>query len=345
MLGMISYDKKEDDYKDLNRSVHIDEAVTGSTCYIIHGNLLPTPKLVKAVLKLKSGEFIATSAGNGIVYKVTEKEVIDRFKIRVGEAVPFDEPVYTIRYPWEICSINGWAIEQDFDLLTRKKKSRVISKSNKVTQPGQVFICKGAIVENCIINASNGPVFIGKNAEVMEGCMIRGPVTIGEGSKIKMGAKLYGATTIGPYCIAGGEIKNSVIFGYSNKAHDGYLGDSVIGEWCNLGAGTSNSNLKNNAGEIRIWTSHGEMNAGSKCGTMIADYCTIAINTSINSGTVIGVGSNVYGNGLTPKYIPNFSWGSEGIRRYELNKLFENIEAWKKLKGQELTNEENGLLQ
>jgi UDP-N-acetylglucosamine diphosphorylase / glucose-1-phosphate thymidylyltransferase / UDP-N-acetylgalactosamine diphosphorylase / glucosamine-1-phosphate N-acetyltransferase / galactosamine-1-phosphate N-acetyltransferase len=344
MLGMKSFDKKEDDYKDLQRSVHIDEAAVDSTCYIIHGNLLPTSKLVKAVLKLKNGEFIATAAGNGIVYKVSQKEIIDRFRIKVGKAIAFDEPTYSIRYPWDIFLLNDWAIRQDFELLTKKKKSMPLPESNRVTKPSQVFICKGASVENAVINASEGPVFIGKNAEIMDGCLIRGPVAIGEGARLKMGSKIYGATTIGPGCIAGGEIKNSVMFGYSNKSHDGYLGDSVIGEWCNLGAGTTNSNLKNNAGEVRIWTHHGEMSAGNKCGVMMADYCTTAVNTAINTGTVIGVCSNVFGNGLTPKYIPNFSWGSEGVKRYELDKLFTDLEAWKKLKGRELTGEERDII-
>src|SRR5688572_12636498 len=187
MLGMTSFDKKEDDYKDLHRSVHIDDAAVNSTCYIVHGNLLPTPKLAKAVLKLKNGEFIATPAGNGIVYKVTQKEIVDRYKIKVGKAVLFDEQTFTIRYPWDIFVLNDWAIRQDFQLLTRKRKSLPIPRSNQVNKPSQVFICKGAKVENAVINASIGPVYIGKNAEIMDGCLIRGPVSIGEGARLKMG--------------------------------------------------------------------------------------------------------------------------------------------------------------
>jgi UDP-N-acetylglucosamine diphosphorylase/glucosamine-1-phosphate N-acetyltransferase len=199
-------------------------------------------------------------------------------------------------------------------------------------------------MEHCIINASAGPVYIGKNAEVMEGSIIRGPFAMGEGACIKSGTKVYGATTLGPRCVVGGEIKNSVLFGYSNKAHDGYLGDSVIGEWCNLGAGTTNSNLKNNASDIKIWTPNGEMNAGGKCGVMMGDYSRTAVNTAINTGTVIGVSCNVFGTGLTPKYIPNFSWGSEGVKRYEFEKVIADIAAWKKLKGQLINNGEKSIL-
>jgi UDP-N-acetylglucosamine diphosphorylase/glucosamine-1-phosphate N-acetyltransferase len=178
----------------------------------------------------------------------------------------------------------------------------------------------------------------------MDGCIIRGPFAMGEGACLKMGTKVYGATSLGPYCMGGGEIKNSVMFGYSNKAHDGYLGDAVIGEWCNLGAGTTNSNLKNTAGEVRIWTTAGEVSAGFKCGVFMGDYSRTAVNTAINTGTVIGVCANVFGNGLTPKYIPNFSWGSEGIKRYELGKAITDISNWKKLKQKEMTEEELGIL-
>ncbi|MBK6938190.1 MAG: hypothetical protein IPH18_15955 [Chitinophagaceae bacterium] len=211
-------------------------------------------------------------------------------------------------------------------------------------KPEQVFAEKGASVEHCIINASTGPVYIGKDAVVMEGSIIRGPVAIGHNACVKMGTKIYGATTIGPHCVAGGEIKNSVLFGYSNKAHDGYLGDSVIGEWCNLGAGTTNSNLKNNASDVRIWTPKGQMDAGQKCGVLMGDYSRTAVNTSINTGTVIGVSSNVFGTGLTPKYIPNFSWGSEGLIRYDFEKALLDIEDWMQLKNATMTDEQRVIL-
>jgi UDP-N-acetylglucosamine diphosphorylase/glucosamine-1-phosphate N-acetyltransferase len=179
---------------------------------------------------------------------------------------------------------------------------------------------------------------------VMEGAAIRGPFGMGRDACLKMGARVYGATTLGPGCVAGGEIKNSVLFGYSNKAHDGYLGDSVIGEWCNLGAGTTNSNLKNNASDVRIWTPKGEMTAGKKCGVLMGDYSRTAINTSINTGTVIGVSCNIFGAGLAPKYIPSFSWGSEGVNRYEYEKAVVDIADWKLLKGVKITEDEKSIL-
>lgn len=343
-LGLISYDKKEDDYKDLDRSVNIDEAIGDGYCYMIHGNVLPTPKLVKAILRPKDGEFIATPGGNSIAFRISKNEIADKHKIKVGKAVTFSAEVKTIQYPWELFQLNDWALRQDFEWLTKGKRSEPLSKTNKVVKPSQVFLEKGAVMEHCIINAAIGPVYIGKNAEVMEGCIIRGPFAIGESACLKMGAKVYGATTLGPRCVAGGEIKNSVLFGNSNKAHDGYLGDSVIGEWCNMGAGTTNSNIKNNASDVKIWTPKGEMNAGMKCGVMMGDYSRTAVNTAINTGTVIGVCCNVFGSGLTPKYIPHFSWGSDGVTRYDFEKALQDISDWKKLKGQVLKDEEKGIL-
>ncbi|HMU47975.1 MAG TPA: putative sugar nucleotidyl transferase [Chitinophagaceae bacterium] len=344
MLRLPSFDKKEDDYKDSDRSVYMDKAVKDGICFMIHGNLLPTPKLIKEIQQLKNGEFIATSSGNGIVYRFSKKEIIDRFKIKVGKAVISKEEIKTIQYPWDIFQLNDWAIRQDYAVLTRNRKSQTISKTNKAVNVKQIFIEKGAKVEYSTINASTGPVYIGKNAEVMEGCIIRGPFAMGELSCLKMGAKVYGATSIGPASVMGGEIKNSVVFGYSNKAHDGYLGDSVLGEWCNMGAGTTNSNMKNNASDVRVWTHSGELIAGKKCGVMMGDYSRTAINTSINTGTVIGISCNVFGSGLTPRYIPNFSWGSEGVKRYEFEKAVADIEDWKQLKGKNISSEERNIL-
>lgn len=344
MLGLVSYDKKEDDYKDLDRSVNIDEAIGDGVCYMIHGNLLPTAALVRAVKKLKNGEFLAGPSGNGLVYRITARDIIDRYKIKVGKAVMYHDTLKQVQYPWDILHLNDWALRQDFELLRAGRKSKSLSRTNKVIKPGEVFVEKGAVVEHAIINASTGPVYIGKDAEIMEGCLIRGPFAMGEGSCLKMGSKVYGATTLGPRCVAGGEIKNSILFGFSNKAHDGYLGDSVIGEWCNLGAGTTNSNLKNNAGEVKLWLPGGEISAGLKCGLMMGDFSRTAINTSINTGTVIGVCCNVFGTGLTPRYIPSFSWGSEGVQRYRLDKALQDITGWKKLKSSQLTENEKTVL-
>ena len=344
LLGLPSFDRYEDDYKDLDRSVTIDEAAHEGACLMIHGNVLPSPRLIKAVRSLKDGEFISVNGNEGIVFRFTKKQVRGKNAIKVTRSVIFNEEIKTIQYPWDIFHLNDWAIRQDFELLTRKRKSQSIPKTNKIINAAGIFLEKGAKLQHCVLNASEGPIYIGQNAEVMEGAMIRGPFAMGEGSRVKMGAKVYGATTIGPYSVVGGEIKNSILFGFSNKAHDGYLGDSVVGEWCNLGAGTTNSNFKNNAGNVNVWTPKGQLNAGMKCGMLVGDYSRTAINTAVNSGTVIGVGCNVFGSGLTPKYIPNFSWGSEGVKRYEIEKAINDIEGWKKLKAQILTDNEKSIL-
>ncbi|MBE7171815.1 MAG: glucose-1-phosphate thymidylyltransferase [Williamsia sp.] len=261
-------------------------------------------------------------------------------------STPLPPGIASIEHPWHIFHYNDPAIRQDFALLTAGRQSAPVPSSNKVRNPEQVFLEPGAVVEDCIINASTGPVWIGRGALVMEGSMIRGPVALCEGSVVKMGAKIYGATTIGPYCVAGGEIKNSVMFGYSNKAHDGYLGDSVLGEWCNLGAGTSNSNLKNNGGNVRPFNPlTGQYAvAGIKCGLLMGDYSRAAINTSFNTGTVTGVCCNIFCDGLTPTWIPSFSWGCEG-KRYEFDKAIRDVAVWKNFKHQELTKEEIQKLQ
>ncbi|MEO6000958.1 MAG: putative sugar nucleotidyl transferase [Chitinophagaceae bacterium] len=247
-----------------------------------------------------------------------------------------------IKHPWHIFEYNDWALRQDFEMLTATRVSQNISSTNKVISPENVFLEEGAKVEHAILNASTGPIYIGKNAEIMEGGLIRGPFAICEGGLVKMGAKIYGATTIGPYCIAGGEIKNSVLFGYSNKAHEGYLGDSVLGEWCNIGAGTSNSNVKNNASPVKIWDQYTgrETMVGLKCGLLMGDYSRSAINTSFNTGTVTGICCNIFGEGLKGPVIPSFSWCGPETTRYKFDNAVRDIDNWKKLKKQSIQEEE-----
>ncbi len=256
------------------------------------------------------------------------------------------EDVIRLQYPWQIFQWNDEMLRKDFSVIIKKNISQKISPANKVIAPENIFIEEGAVVEHALLNASTGPIYIGKNAVIMEGALIRGPFAALEKSIVKMGAKIYGATTLGPFCTAGGEIKNTVMQGFSNKAHDGYLGDSVIGKWCNLGAGTSNSNLKNNAGDIKF--SFGDesetVTAGNKCGVTMGDYSRTAINTSINTGTTIGVGCNVFGEGFTPKNIPNFMWGAKGITKYEFEKAVKDIARWKEMKQQFLSVEEISVL-
>lgn len=248
-----------------------------------------------------------------------------------------------IMYPWHLFQYNDWALRQDMEIITRNRKSAPIPESNRVTGADQIFMEPGAVMEHCILNASTGPIYIGKNATVMEGCMIRGPLALCEGAVLKMGTKVYGASTLGPFCTGGGEIRNSILMAYSNKAHDGYLGDSVIGAWCNLGAGTSNSNVKNTGSPVKYHIADDlePVTAGPKAGLIMGDYSRSAINTSFNTGTIIGVCCNIFGNDIPPKLIPSFSWGDE---RYDIEKAIQDITNWKKMKGLEMSDEEKQLL-
>jgi len=344
MFRLSSVDKRQNNYKDSECHVDFDQLGAGETWWLLHGNILPTPSLYKAIKSLKNGECLLDHNGAAIAYRVSQKQVIGAHKIKMDRSVSYKDEVRSIVYSWDILRHNAWSLQADFTLLTKGRRSAAVPKGCRVIGTGKLFIEKGAALHFATINTTQGSVYIGKGAELMEGTLIRGPVSIGEGACVKMGARLYGATTIGPACTVGGEIKHSVLMGYSNKAHDGYLGDAVIGAWCNLGAGTTNSNIKINAGPVRVWTPDGEKEVGQKCGVMMGDYSQTAINTSISSGTVIGVGSNVMGQGLTPRYIPCFAWGQEGLSRYRLPELVQAIGRWKLLKGSALSAYEVSLI-
>ena len=343
-LGFPSFDKYENDYKDTGKAIAINETIGDDIIYLIHGNVLPTIKLAKQIKKLKPGEFISAENNESFVYCISKKQVLDEHKIKVARGVELEEQLKEINFPWDIVHLNAWAIEQDIEFLRKTKKWQKLSDTNKTIHSSQIFVEKGAEVEYSILNATSGPIFIGKDAVVMEGSMLRGPIAICENAVVKMGAKIYGATTVGPRSVVGGEIKNSIFFSNSNKSHDGYIGDAVIGEWCNLGAGTSCSNLKNTASDVMVWTQKGLQNAGPKCGVIMGDYSRTAINTSINTGTMVGVSSHIFGNGLTPKYVPSFSWGSDGVERYDFEKALANINSWKALKKQTVSETEKNIL-
>ncbi len=276
-----------------------------------------------------------------IIPSISSVETIFRCSI---ENLPIpDESNKRLVYPWNIFQYNDWAIREDFNLITTGRASQVLPVSNQLIGSAQnLFIEEGASVECSIINTNTGPVYIGKNALVMEGSMIRGPFTMGEKAVLKMGSKVYGATTLGPNCVGGGEIKNSVLFANSNKAHDGYLGDSVIGEWCNLGAGTSNSNVKNTGGNVKYFIDDGarEIVVGNKAGLLMGDYSRAAINSSFNTGSVVGVCCNVFGT-APEKFINNFSWG---IEQYIFEKAIADIDNWKQMKGANISEAEVELL-
>jgi UDP-N-acetylglucosamine diphosphorylase/glucosamine-1-phosphate N-acetyltransferase len=219
-----------------------------------------------------------------------------------------------------------------------------LPENNQVSGREHIFLEPGAVVNHSILNASTGPIYIGRNAEVMEGCLIRGPFALGEAGVLKMGAKIYGATSLGPGCVGGGEIKNVVMFGYSNKGHEGYLGDAVLGEWCNLGGNTTCSNLKNNGSIVKVWLEarNEAFPAGRKCGLIMGDYSRCGIGTMFNTGTVVGVSSNIFGGDFQPKFVPSFAWGVQG--KYRLAEALKDAGVWMQFKGQTLGEAEERLL-
>lgn len=300
----------------------------GKENVFINGSILPTSSLVLEIQKLKSGEklikgdTIIAARMDGSIEGVNSIEQIE-FDKSVNSVSTFTK----INFSWDIFSKNEEALLDDFRLITKGRKSMKISETNTVISPENIFLEEGAKVECAILNASTGFIYIGKNAEIMEGVMIRGPFALCEESQIKMGAKIYGSTTVGPFSKVGGEISNSVIFGYTNKAHDGFLGNSVLGEWCNLGADSNNSNLKNNYSKIKVWNYKDEtyINTGLQfCGLIMGDHSKCSINTMFNTGTVVGVSANIFGNGFPPKFVPSFAWGgSEGFITYRLEDALE----------------------
>lgn len=312
---------------------------------MINASFLPTPQFVKQVEELKEGQAIFYKE-EVVAFFVKEEQEIDFDQVEhlelKGEAIQ-------IANTWDIFSKNAEALSLDFVLLTQGRKSRPLSKSNYVVNPENIFVEKGAHVEFCSLNASNGPIYIGKNAQVLEGCLIRGAFAACEGAVLKMGAKVYGATTLGPYCRGGGEINNSVLFANSNKGHDGYLGNSVLGEWCNIGADSNNSNLKNNYAEVRLWDyeTEGFARTGLQfCGLMMGDHSKCGINTMFNTGTVVGVSANIFGAGFPRNFIPSFSWGgSAGVSTYKTQKAFEVAEVVMQRRGETFTEQDKTILE
>lgn len=312
----------------------------------IDSSIIPSAALIDLFQSVSSNTCWADE--HGLIMGKTHlpfEEFDPSLPLQAFENIHDHSPVDRFFFSWQLMQQNDRMLRFDFGLITKGRASEPISASNKCINPEYIFVETGAVVEHCILNASTGPIYIGKDAQVMEGTAIRGPFSLGENSVVKMNSRIYGASTLGPYCMGGGEIKNSIMMGYSNKAHDGYMGDSVIGEWCNWGAGTSNSNLKNTGGVVKVWSeSHKDyLAAGNKCGVMMGDYSRTAINSSINTGTVIGVSANVFGDGLLPNIIPDLSWGCKGVK-YQLDKALVDIDNWKKMKGAGLSEMEKDIL-
>ena len=272
----------------------------------INPSFFPSKKLVETIESL--------AVGQSIVYndKLVAVKTLENEPTITVDSIIFEEELIHIQHSWDLFTYNFQAIEFDFELLTAGKTSQPISSTNRVLHPEKIFLEEGAKVEFAILNASEGPIYIGKDAEIMEGSMIRGGLALCEHGKINMGAKIYSGCTIGPYCKVGGELNNAILMAYSNKGHDGFLGNAVIGEWCNLGADTNNSNLKNNYAEVKLWSykeSRFVKTGLQFCGLIMGDYAKSAINTQFNTGTVVGVCANVFQSGFPPNLIKHYSWG------------------------------------
>lgn len=324
------------------------KAVYTNNAVFINGKICPTPELLAQINNLEFNKGI--KKGNTLIaYRSNTASALN-----IEEALSSSEET-TINYvsvenTWDIFSKNGEAIKQDFELLTRDKISQPLSSSNTVIGDAKaIFLEEGAVVEAAILNTKSGPIYIGKDAEIMEGSVVRGPFALCEHSALKLSTKVYGPTTIGPHSKVGGEINNSVVFGFSNKAHDGFLGNSVIGEWCNLGADTNNSNLKNNYGNVKLYNYAQQkmVDTGLQfCGLTMGDHSKCGINTMFNTGTVVGVGANIFGGGFPPTHIPSFSWGgSEGMEDYQFDKMIETANRVYARRSISMSAEEKQILQ
>ena len=291
---------------------------------MINASFLPNDILVEMVSNLEPKQAIFKNGETVAFYSQDTQEEID---FDSYEIIDYSEDCLTIEHTWDIFAKNDEALREDFELLTEDRKSQPIPKSVNCIAPENIFIEEGAKLEFVTLNAAAGPIYIGKNSEIMEGSVIRGPFALCEGAIVKLATKVYGATTVGPYSRIGGEVSNSVLFGYSNKGHDGFLGNSVLGEWCNIGADSNNSNLKNNYEDVKLWsyeTGRFEPTGLQFCGLMMGDHSKCGINTMFNTGTVIGVSSNIFGSGFPRNFVPSFSWGgASGFTTYITKKAFE----------------------
>ncbi len=291
---------------------------------MLNASFLPNDALIILVENLEENQ--AIFKGDEVIAFYTSEEQ-EEVNFESYDQIEFEGEVLQISNTWDLFSMNEKAIQEDFDFLTEDRTSQKIPASVHVINPKNIFIEPGATVHFSSLNAEKGPIYIGEDALVMEGSLIRGPFAMCENSVVKMGAKIYGATTLGPGCKVGGELNNVVLFANSSKGHDGYLGNSVLGEWCNLGADTNNSNLKNNYAEVRVWDYESKRFAETGlqfCGLIMGDHSKCGINTMFNTGTVVGVSANVYGSNFPRNYIPSFSWGgAAGFTTYQIGKVLE----------------------
>ena len=311
---------------------------------MINASILPNESLVELIKAIKPNEAIFKKDELVAFYTKEQQEVdFDNYK-----RIEYDAECIQIKHSWDLFSQNGAALEADFDLITKDRVSAPIPDTVHCMNKDRIFLEEDVEIEIGVLNATKGAIYIGKHAQVMEGSMIRGPFAMGEHSVVKMGTKVYGPTTLGPKSKIGGEVNNAILSGYCSKGHDGYLGNAVIGEWCNLGADSNNSNLKNNYANVKIWEYAAEkfVDTGLQfCGLIMGDHSKCGINTMFNTGTVIGVSANIYGSNFPRNFIPSFSWGgASGLKTYTLGKAFETAELVIDRKHEDFTDEDRKIM-
>jgi len=298
----------------------------------VNSCFLPNKAFTEQLENLSLNKALVSNSGSLVALRTDEKIDSLAHIFKLSESLPsqvLKTSIDTLENVWDLFSQNARELSNDFNLITQGRKSQSVQPGNNIIG-NNIFLEKDATISASTINTNTGPVYLAEGAEIMEGCLVRGGLALGEHAQLKMGAKIYGASTFGPYCKRGGEVNNSILFGYSNKGHDGFLGNSVLGEWCNLGADTNNSNLKNNYSEVKFWDYESERltNTGLQfCGLIMGDHAKAGINTMFNTGTSVGVASNVFGAGFPEKFIPSFFWGgAELSETFKLEKAFEMAE-------------------
>jgi UDP-N-acetylglucosamine diphosphorylase/glucosamine-1-phosphate N-acetyltransferase len=329
-----------EDYLSVKYPIELTDAMM-----LINGSICPVPEMVKVIKKMTPGQTLVCY--NDVIAMYKTKEGFLSEEDDNGEKIEYKGEFVKLKSLCDIFLLNDSEIRKDFEILTNGRKSQKLSSTNTVLGK-DIFVEKGAKVECATLNSTTGPIYIGKDCEIMENAAIRGPFAMCDNSIVRLSAKIYGATTLGPYCKVGGELENVVMFGYSNKAHDGFFGNCVIGEWCNIGADSNASNLKNTYEEVRLWSIEKNTFVPSGtmfCGTIMADHSKCGINTMFNTGTVVGVSSNIYGHGYQRNYIPSFVWGgNSGIKVYEVEKAIEVAEKVEKRRDMEMSDDDKRIL-
>lgn len=318
---------------------------------LINGAICPNDELLEAIDQLNNGDALFNN-NLMLAYRANEngiRQFVNLLKIKDANKIEYTGEVTVVRHTWDIFKNTAGQIKKDFQLLTHGRTSADIKDGHTIIyNEQQVFLEEGAEVKAAVLNAENGPIYLGKNAKVQEGALIRGSFALGEDSFVNMGAKVRGDSSIGPCCKIGGELSNSVLFGYSNKSHDGFMGNTVLGEWCNLGADTNTSNLKNNYLPVKVWNYGTEnfYNTGLQfCGLVMGDHSKCGINTMLNTGTVVGVSANIFGAGFPRTFIPSFAWGgAHGYSTFRLNKAFETAELVMARRNLNLTDADKKIL-